>query len=173
MKARSAARLAAAVLTGVTAAFALAGCSVSVGALQHRSDSYSVTAQVRGLVVNAQAGGVHVTGGGSGAVSVHEHVTFEGTAPTATHGVAAGVLALDSKCPALETCSVSYDISVPRTITVRVQDDAGTIRLDSLAGLINAHTNAGDVDLRLVSGPIDVSADAGSIVGTDVSSAHA
>src|SRR5271165_594114 len=150
MKARSAARLAAAVLTGAIAAFALAGCSVSVGALQHRSDSYSVAAQVRGLVVNAQAGGVNVTGGDSGAVSVTEHVTFEGTAPTATHRVAAGVLVLDSKCPALETCSVSYDITVPRKITVRVHDDAGTIRLHSLSGQITAHTNAGDIDLRSV-----------------------
>lgn len=173
MSARLAVRLAAAVLAGAIAAFALIGCSVSVGALQHRSDSYSVAARVRILVVNAQAGGVNVTGGGSGAVSVTEHVTFEGTAPTTAHRVAAGMLVLNSKCPALETCGVSYDITVPRGTAVRVQDNAGTIRLESLSGPIMAHTDAGDIDLRSVSGPIAASANAGSILGLDLSSSHA
>ncbi len=173
MPARSTVTLAAAVLAGAIAASALTGCSVSVGVLQHRSNSYSVAGPVRTLVVNAQAGGVRVTGGGSGQVSVTEHITFEHTAPTTTHRVAAGTVILDSNCPALETCGVSYDITVPRAMTVRVHDDAGTIRLDSLSGQITAHTDAGDIDLSSVSGAIEVSGNAGSILGQDLSSARA
>jgi hypothetical protein len=36
-----------------------------------------------------------------------------------------------------------------------------------------AHTNVGDIDLCSVSGPIAVSANAGSILGLDLSSSHA
>ncbi len=173
MPARLAVKGAAAVLAGSMAAFAMAGCSVSVGALQHRTKSYSVAGQVQILVVNAQVGGVHVQGGASGTVSVTEHITFQHSAPATTHRAAAGTLVLDSNCPALETCSVGYDITVPRATTVRVFDNVGTIRLDSLSGRVTARTNAGDIDLGSVSGPIEVSGHAGSILGQDVSSAHA
>jgi len=173
MHARPATRAAAAALAGSIAALVLAGCSVSIGALQHRTKSYSVTGGVQNLVVNAQAGGVHVLGTDSGSVGVTEHITFEHTAPVTTHRASAGTLVLDSNCPALETCGVSYDITVPRAMTVRVNDDAGAIRLDSLSGQVTAHTDAGNVDLASVSGPIDVSSHAGSILGQDVSSAHA
>lgn len=173
MSAYSAVRLAAPVLAGAIAASALTGCSVSVGLLQHRSNSYSVAGPVRTLVVNAEVGGVRVTGGGSGQVSVTEHITFEHTAPTTALRAASGTVILDSNCPALETCGVSYDITVPRATTVRVHDDVGTIRLDSLSGPITAHTNAGDIDLSSVSGAIEVSANAGSILGQDLSSARA
>jgi len=173
MPARSPVKVAAAVLAGSIAAFAMAGCSVSVGALQHRTKSYSVAGRVQILVVNAQVGGVHVQGGDSGTVSVTEHITFEHTAPVTSHRAAAGTLVLDSKCPALETCSVGYDITVPRAMTVRVYDNVGTIRLDSLSGQVTAHTNAGDIDLSSVSGPIEISGQAGSILGQDLSSAHA
>jgi hypothetical protein len=59
-------------------------------------------------------GGVHVIGGNSGKVSVTEHISFRHTVPVTTHRTAAGILTLDSNCPALETCSVGYDIGVPR-----------------------------------------------------------
>jgi len=173
MPVRSAVKVAAAVLAGGIAVTALAGCYISVGALQHRTKSYSVGGQVQTLVVNAQVGGVRVTGGDSETVSVTEHITFEHRAPSNTHRVTAGTLVLDSRCPALESCGVSYDITVPRAMTVRVFDNVGTIRLDSLSGQVTAHTNAGDIDLASVSGPIEISGHAGSILGQHVSSAHA
>ncbi|MGO8958212.1 MAG: DUF4097 family beta strand repeat-containing protein [Streptosporangiaceae bacterium] len=166
-------KAAAAILAWGLAMFAVAGCSVSVGRLQHRTNSYSVASRVQILVVNAQVGGVHVRGGDSGTVTVTEHVTFEHTPPVTTHRAAGGTLVLDSNCPALETCSVGYDITVPRAMTVRVSDNVGVIRLDLLSGQVTAHTNAGNIDLGSVSGPIDVSSHAGSILGQDVSSAHA
>ena len=173
MHARTAARMAAAVLTAGLAAPALAGCYVDVGALQHRTRDYSVAGQVQALVVNAHVGGVHVTGGGSGRVSVTEHISFRHTVPVTTHRITAGTLTLDSHCPSLETCSVSYDIKVPRAMTVHVRDNVGVIRLESLSGQVTAHTNAGNIDLGSVSGPLDITGHAGSILGRDVSSPRA
>lgn len=173
---RSLIKAAASALAGGLAVSALAGCyvSVSLGSLQHRTSSYSVGAHVQILVVNDQAGDVYVTGaGGAGTVRVTDHVTFRHAAPITTHRVSAGALTLRSSCPGLQTCAVSYNIVVPRATAVRIHDDAGTIRLDSLSGPVTASTNAGDIDLGSVSGPIDVTDHAGSILGRDLASAHA
>ena len=173
MPARTAIKVAAAVLTGGVAASALGGCYVDVGALQHRTHSYSVSGPVQTLVVDAHVGGVHVIGGNSGKVSVTEHISYRHTAPVTTHRATAGTLTLDSNCPALETCSVGYDIGVPRSMTVRVSGNAGGIRLESLSGQVVAHTNAGNIDLDSVSGPVQVTGHAGAILGKNVSSVRA
>ena len=170
MSARTAMRLAAAALAGGVAVPVLAGCYVDVGALQHRTRSYPVPGPVQALVVNAHVGGVHVTGGASGKVLVTEHLVFRHAAPATTHGTSARTLTLNSSCPARETCSVSYDITVPRATALRITDNVGTIRLASLSGKVIAHTNAGNIELGSVSGPIEVTGHAGSILGRAVSS---
>lgn len=169
---RAAGLAAAAALAAGLAASLLAGCYVSVGSLQHRTRQYSVSAPVQTLVVNAHVGSVHVTGGGSGRVSVTENITFRHEMPVTTHRASAGTLTLDSKCPALETCGVSYEITVPRAMTVQVTDNVGTISLESLSGDVTAHTNVGTIKLGSVSGPVEVTGNTGSILGQDVSSAH-
>jgi len=173
MPMRTVVAVAAAVLAGVIAASALASCDVSVGAMQHRTRSYSVAIKVHVLVVNAEAGAVNVIGSSATKVSVTERISFRQSPPTTRHAAVAGTLTLDSRCPALETCSVGYYITVPRATTVRVYDDVGSIHLQSLSGQITAHTDAGDIDLESVSGPVQITGHAGSILGQDVSSAHA
>lgn len=173
MPTRTAIRAAIAVLAGAVALSALAACSVDIGALQHRTNSYPLSGQLRTLVVNAHVGSVHVTGSGSGQVQVTERISFRGTAPSTTHRVSAGTVTLDSRCPALETCAVSYDITVPRAMTVRVTSNVGEIRLRSLSGQVTAHTNAGNIDLGSVSGPVEATGHAGSIRGQDLSSPRA
>jgi DUF4097 and DUF4098 domain-containing protein YvlB len=123
--------------------------------------------------VNAHVGSVHVTGSDSGKVSVAERISFRGTAPSTTHRAAAGTVTLDSSCPALETCTVGYDITVPRAMTVRVTSNVGGITLRSLSGQVTAHTNVGGIDLGSVSGPVEATGHAGSIRGQDVSSPRA
>ena len=173
MHVRTAVGTAIVVVAGSAAVSALAGCAVDVGALQHRTSSYSLSGQVRTLVVNAHVGSVHITGGGSGSFSVAERISFRGTAPSTTHRAAGGTVTLDSSCPALETCSVGYDITVPKATTVRVNGNVGDIRLRSLSGQVTAHTNAGGIDLGSVSGPVEATSHAGLIRGEDVSSPRA
>jgi hypothetical protein len=167
VSARSLIKAAASALAGGLAVSALAGCyvSVSVGSLQHRTSSYSVAGRVRTLVVNDQAGDVDVTGADTGTVRITNHVTFRHSAPATTHRLSAGALTLNSSCPDLQTCTVSYRIVVPRATAVRIHDDAGTISVDSVSGPVTASTNAGDIDLGSLSGPIDAIDHAGSIRG--------
>jgi hypothetical protein len=60
----AAVKIAMPVLAAAMAVSALVGCGgyVDVGALQHLTNSYSVSGQVRTLVVNAHVGGVSIIG---------------------------------------------------------------------------------------------------------------
>jgi hypothetical protein len=103
---------------------------------------------------------------------VTQHVVFYRHAPTITHRLAAGILSLDSHCAADEFCSVSYDITVPKAIAVRVADDVGTVVLSALGGQVTAAVNAGKIDLSSLSGPVQATTQAGSIIGVRISSAR-
>jgi DUF4097 and DUF4098 domain-containing protein YvlB len=173
MFARRASTVAAAMLAAGAAALALAGCYVDVGALQHRTVSYSVPATAQALAVRGHVGNVDVAAGGSGSVSVIVRLSFRGKVPQTTHRENGGTLTLDSSCPATETCTVSYQIRVPRAMAVNVTVNAGGIHLAGLAGQVTAHTDAGTISLSSLSGPIDVSDHAGTINGARLSSPRA
>lgn len=173
MSSRTGGTAAIALLAGCAAALTLSGCYLDVGRLQHRDNSYSISAVVRTLVVQAHIGNVEVTGGDAGRVSVIEQISYRHTAPRTTHQMSGATLTLDSNCPANETCAVAYKIDVPRSTTVRVSTNAGGIRLASLAGQVTAHTNAGGIDLNSLSGPIEITNHAGSINGDHISSVRA
>lgn len=155
------------------AASVLAGCYVNVGALQHRTRAYPVSGAARALIVHGHVGRIAVTGASTSTISVTEQLTFRHAAPATTHRIAAGTLTLDSSCPALESCSVAYDITVPRALDVQVTDNVGTIRLRGLTGGVTAHTNTGTINLDSVSGPVQATAHAGEILGQGISSARA
>ncbi len=56
-------------------------------------------------------------------------------------------------------------------MTIRVNDNVVTIRLESLSGQVTAHADAGDIGLGPVPVPTGVTSHAGSVLGRDVSSA--
>jgi DUF4097 and DUF4098 domain-containing protein YvlB len=151
----------------------LASCAFSFGNLQHRTSSYTIGSPVTRLVVTDQAGDIRIAGGSSDAVSVTEDISYRGTAPTTTHRTAAGTLSLDSNCPATETCTVDYTVTVPHMTNVQVTDTAGSLTLGSLNGSVTAHVNAGKISLSSLAGPLDVTSNAGSISGRQLTSANA
>jgi DUF4097 and DUF4098 domain-containing protein YvlB len=167
------ARTIASMLAAGPAALALSGCYVDVGAVQHRTVSYSVPATAHALAVHGHVGNVDVTAGGTGSVSVTARLSFHGKVPQTSHWESGGTLTLDSSCPATETCAVSYQIRVPRAMTVNVSANAGAIHLTGLAGQVTARTDAGTISLAALSGPIGVSDHAGTISGTRLSSPRA
>lgn len=166
-------RIAGAALVAGTLTVFLAGCALSIGGLQHRTSSYTIGSRITTLVVTDQAGDVHVTGGSVAAVSVTVHISFRGTAPTTTHSTASGTLSLNSHCPATETCTVGYTITVPRTTTVRVTDGAGTVALGALGGPVTVRVHAGKINLTSLAGSVDATSNAGSIRGQRLSSSNA
>lgn len=164
--------VAAALLTCAAAVSALAACS-GVAPLQHRTRDYRVGGTVRALVVHGHVGGIKVSGGDVGVVSITERISFRDTPPVTTRRVTGGILTLDSRCPGRDGCTVGYDIKLPKATAVSVSDNVGTITLRSLSGRVTAHTDIGDIDMASVSGPIGVTGHAGQILGQDVSSPHA
>jgi hypothetical protein len=166
--ARTAIKVATAVLASGVAAATLAACHADVSGLQHRTRHYSV-GQVQTLAVIAHVGTVQVTGGGSAQATVTERLTFRHTAPVTTHRVSGGTLTLDSHCPGGGACGVDYTITLPRSTTVRVTDSVGSIGLRSLSGPVTAHTNAGSINLDSLSGTITATGHVGSISGQKLS----
>lgn len=166
-------RIAGSALAAGAFVIGLASCAVSIGGLQHHTNSYTIRSRVNTLVVTDQAGDVHITGGTSDAISVTEDISFHGTAPASTHGTAGGVLSLDSNCPVAETCTVSYSITAPLATSVRVTAGAGVVTLGSLAGPVTVHVNAGRISLSSLAGPVDATTSAGSISGQHLSAASA
>ncbi len=161
-------------LAVVAAVSALAGYhGTARTAPQHHTSSYSVQGQVRTLVVTAHIGDVRVTGGTVVAVSVTQHVVFQGPAPAVRHRLAAGTLSLSSHCAAGELCSISYDITVPRATAVRITDGVGAVRLSSLVGQVTVTVDAGQIDLSSLSGPVDALTRVGSIIGQLMTSPRA
>ena len=170
--AHAAPQAAAAVLVCAMAVPALASCS-GAAPMQHRTRDYRVGGPVRALVVHGHVGGIKVSGGDAGEVSITERISFRDTAPVTTRRVTGGILTLDSRCPGHDGCTVGYDITLPKATAGSVSDNVGTITLRSLSGRVTAHTDVGNIDLASVSGPIGVSGHAGQILGQDLSSPHA
>ncbi|HEY7432225.1 MAG TPA: hypothetical protein VH641_15990 [Streptosporangiaceae bacterium] len=161
-------RLATATFASAVAVAMLAGCHVDVPGMQHRTKQYSV-GQVRVLAVTAHVGDVQLTGGDSAQVTVTERISFRHTAPVTSHRVSGGTLTLDSHCPDGGACGVDYQITLPRSLTVRVTDNVGSIRLRSLSGPVTAHTNAGSINLESLSGPVTATGHVGSVNGQQLS----
>ncbi|MGB6453447.1 MAG: hypothetical protein WBH47_03065 [Streptosporangiaceae bacterium] len=171
---RSPRRIFGSLLVAAAAVSALTGYHGSTTtSQQHDTTSYLVRGHVRTLVVTAHVGDVQVSGDTGGAVSVTQHLVFDGSKPSTTHRVEAGTLSLTSHCEAGEVCSVSYDITVPRATAVQVTDDVGTVRLSGLAGQVAVLVDAGRVDLSALSGPVEATTRAGSITGRQLSSPRA
>jgi hypothetical protein len=165
-------RGAAAALAGC-AALLLSGCYVDVGALQHRTVSYSLPATATALAVHGHVGNVNVAAGGAGEVSVTARLSFRGKAPALTRRESGGTLTLDSSCPATETCGVDYRIRVPAAMAVNVSVSAGGIHLAGLTGQVTADASTGAIRLGPLSGPVAITDHAGTITGGPLSSPQA
>lgn len=157
-----AAFLSAAVLTGCDALGKL-------GAAAHypAAKSFTVSARVTTVVIDAGGGSVDVNGTGRTTVGVSEQESYSSTAPVARHALSGTTLTLSYSCPTEVSCAISYTVTVPRAVAVRVSAGSGAITLTSLAGAVTAQASEGlitAVDLR--SSAVSLKSDAGGIIAT-------
>jgi hypothetical protein len=122
------------------------------GGLQ-TSSTYEVPGPVSTLVVSSGLGAVAITGSHRSTVSVTERVRFSARPPAMTRTLAGKTLTLGYKCPDESLCTASYDIQVPRGVTVRVSSGLGEIRLSSLAGTVTARSGSGLISADGLSSP--------------------
>lgn len=105
--------------------------------------SFTVTAPVRTLVVTTSplGGDIRITGGRRSTVAVTATVSPAGSARL-KRSLVKGTLTLGYTCSGVE-CGVSYDIAVPRGITVVATVERGGMTLSSLTGAVTAYTGTG------------------------------
>jgi len=117
--------------------------------------TYIISSPVTTLAIYGGAGTIMVTGGWGSTIAVTERAYYSDSKglPTTSHVVNGSTLALSYSCPAQLTCGVSYDVQVPRGVTVQVSDREGAIILASLAGTIQAHTIAGAITATALASP--------------------
>ncbi len=129
---------------------------------EYRStSSYTVSSPVSTLVVNGEVGTITITGSQRPAVSVSEQAIYSDHPPDMTRKLTGKTLTLGYQC---SDCGVSYDIQVPRGLTVEVTSGTGDIRLSSLSGSVDASSNVGAITADgLSSGAASFTSDVGAI----------
>ncbi|MEW9531543.1 DUF4097 family beta strand repeat-containing protein [Microbispora sp. NPDC049125] len=142
---------------GMSLAVTGCGAGFSIGE-QRATNSYDVTDGVKLLDAHTGSGEIVVKESDREGVHVTETVHWRGEKPTGGHNVAGETLTLNYDCG---TCSVDYQVEVPRGLQVKADSGSGTITLRGLTGQVAASTGTGDIDTRGLAGG-RVSATAGS-----------
>ena len=155
----------------VACTLALAGCGAlaKIGTASHYppAKAFTVTGQVKTVVIDGGGGSIDVTGGSGSTVLVSQQFSYSKTPPLAKHVLSGTTLTLSYACPSQVICGVSYTVQVQRGVALRVSTGAGAITLTSLSGPVTAKADAGlitAVDLR--SATANLKSSAGGIVAT-------
>jgi hypothetical protein len=110
------------------------------------SAAYTVSAPVSALEVYG-GNTVTVTGSQRSTVSISEHVTWfgSGSRPAMVRNLTGNKVTLEYTCSGEPLCAVSYDIQVPRGLSVMVNSSSGDIRFSALAGSVDAMSGTGSI----------------------------
>ncbi|RVX38163.1 putative adhesin [Nonomuraea polychroma] len=149
----------------LASAVLLTGCGLGdiAGPTNQDTTSYEVTDKVTKLQLESGAGDTVVTETDGAAVRVVEKLRWRGDdKPKPEHKVEGGVLLVTYDCPSnWGSCSVDYEIEVPKGLAVDLDSGSGNITLRALTGDIDVHVGSGDVDATDLAGK-KVVAEAGS-----------
>lgn len=171
---------------GVVAIAALGGCFPSNPLTEHRVEfrdtEQSTITEIR---LAPGAGDLTVrTAPDRKDVGINRVVRYHsGGSDRATYRIEDGVLYLDTNCG--RRCSVSYDLLVPRGVTVRGENGSGDVTLTEVAavdltvgsgevtvsgvtGTVRVETGSGDIDLSSLSGEVTAHAGSGDVEGREL-----
>jgi hypothetical protein len=115
------------------------------------SQTVTVRESVRRVVVDVDAGDVHLVAG-TGRVEVRQDRHYVVRAPKVTRDVRDGVLTLRSHCPGpgMLDCSTDFRVGLPRGVAAEVRTGVGDVGGRELhAPDVRATTHVGDVALDL------------------------
>ena len=145
----------------LVAAPVLAACGSS-SADHHVTTDTTVTQTVTAVKVVNGVGGITVHAGTSSRILVHRVVDYRSdTPPQPGQAIQDGTLVLTANC---SNCGITYDLTVPPSIGVTINDSVGTVSVDGLAGPITVTAASGHVQgTRLRAATVSVQASAGAI----------
>ncbi|MDP4509786.1 DUF4097 family beta strand repeat-containing protein [Nonomuraea turcica] len=149
----------------LASAVLLTGCGLGdlAGPTNQDTTSYEVTDKVTKLQLESHAGDTVVTETDGTAIRVVEKLRWRGDdKPKPEHKVEGGALFVTYDCASnWGSCSVDYEIEVPKGLAVDLDSGSGNITLRALTGDIDVHVGSGDVDASDLAGK-RVVAEAGS-----------
>jgi hypothetical protein len=118
--------------------------------LHSATSQYAISAPLTHVELSVSSGDALIVGTQSTNLKVRRTDRFSfGHAAREQRSLADGVLRISSHCPkvVLGSCSASYQLAVPETVTVDVQTTAGSIRLTGFRGTAVVQTRAGNVNV--------------------------
>ncbi len=116
-------------------------------------------AGLRGVVLRTNSGSITVAGGTAGrAVAITARPSYQGAAPVVSSTVAGGVLTVSAMCPgssgSQSSCTVTVQVSLPRSVPVRASTDLGNVDVANLAGSVAVTDQLGAIGLSGLAGPV-------------------
>lgn len=157
----------------VAAAIVLSAISLldaGANASDRRVERYDAA---RSLRVEAAAGDVRVTGADVRRIEVRMRITRGLMEPDVSTELRDGTLVLEDDCPAvvLGSCSVDYEVLVPRDAAVVVDSGAGDVEATGLTAGVDLESSAGEVSARRVGGRVRMASSAGDVTGEELTAA--
>lgn len=144
-----------------------------------KTEQFTISQEVRKVIVASDAGDVQVVGTDADRVTVRETTRWITDEPSPEMTVAGGVLRLGNDCDGWTVfrCETDYRIQVPRDLEVVVDAGAGEISVTGVGGSVSVASEAGDVEgTRLSAAAVTATSDAGDVrltFATAPSSLHA
>ncbi len=145
----------------------IAGLALGIGwlaSLHTSSSRYLISEPIQRIELEIAAGNIVIVGTQSSALEVRrtDHYAF-GHRATEQRSLSDGVLRIVSRCPKIVvgSCSASYELAVPETVTVTANDSRGNVRLTGFRGSAAVTTGTGDVDVEAYCG-FDLAATTGA-----------
>ncbi|MGI8628727.1 MAG: DUF4097 family beta strand repeat-containing protein [Solirubrobacteraceae bacterium] len=115
-----------------------------------RVTTYAITEPLTRIELRLSSGTALIVGDSSSIVQVRrtDEISF-GHAARERRSLVDGVLRIFSGCPriVLGSCSSSYELAVPESVTVDVQSTRGDVRLTGFRGGAAVQTRSGNVDV--------------------------
>ena len=131
-------------------------------------------AGITGIDVATATGSVRVVATEGDAIEVTAEIS-EGFRSTGEFQEVVGdTLELRGTCPNFgsDWCRVSYEISLPASLDVRIDADDGSVDVIGVAGDVDVDNDDGSIELTGLDGTLTASNDDGRIVGEDLRSAN-
>jgi hypothetical protein len=132
--------------------------------LQSKTARYSISAPLSRVELALSSGDAVIVGTQSTTLEVRRTDRYSfGHAAREQRSLTGGVLRISSRCPKIVvgSCSASYELAVPETVTVNVHTTAGNVRLTGFRGTATVQTGAGNVNVDAYCG-FDLAARTGS-----------
>jgi hypothetical protein len=142
------------------------GFNRSPAAAQTTGTTQTWSQTISTLEVDVNSGGLRVSAGPDGEVSVRRDITYNDDQPKVTQEWSGSILHLNGTCPQDQhDCSVVFTVTVPKGTAVRSKLQAGDTVVDGLSGAANVRSESGDIELDGVTGTIDAQTTAGQVTG--------